>query len=173
MPNKKDKKPSKEIELQQQADDLVADLQRARADYTNFRRRSEEEKGQIKQIVKEEVVSGLLPVIDDLKRTLGHIPKELKDNEWAKGVAQTAKQADSALKNMGVEAIPGEGEEFNPELHEAINFEDGDLSTGAGQEAIEIVSEELRAGYRLDGKVIRPSMVKVKKVNKFEKKEKK
>jgi molecular chaperone GrpE len=134
-------------------DELTADLQRVQADFVNFRRRSEEQSAEFMNLAKQDVILQLLPVLDNIDRALGHLPEELKDNPWAKGVETVAKQAQDTLKNLGIEKIEAVGQSFDHNFHEAIAVE------GDGNE--EVVIEELQPGYKLGEKVIRHSIVKV------------
>jgi molecular chaperone GrpE len=148
------KKPSNKFT--QQIAELTDALQRERADAMNIRRRHEEQVASLKTMVKADVIQDLLPVIDNFERALGHVPKELKGNDFIKGVGAIVKQFENTLKQMGVQRIKTVGEHFNPELHEAVSMEDGD-----GHD--EIISEELQAGYQINGDVIRHAMVRVKR----------
>lgn len=151
----KNKKTSKkDHQFQQQLDDLTLALQRERADAENLRRRYDEQIAELKTIVKSSVVKDLLPVIDNFERALNHVPKELEKNDYVKGVQGVVSQFQKTLKDMGVERIATTGELFNPEIHEAVSMEDGNGDT-------EIVSEELQAGYTVNGDVIRHAMVRV------------
>ncbi len=141
--------------LQTQIAQLTEALQRERADATNIRRRHDEEIASLRTRVKAHVVRDLLPVIDNFERALKHVPQELADNEYIKGVQGVVKQFESTLAGIGVERIKTVGEHFNPHLHEAVSMEEGE-----GKH--EIVSEELQAGYRLGDDVIRHAMVRVK-----------
>jgi len=141
--------------LQQQIADLTEALQRERADAMNLRRRNEEQVASLRTITKVNIIRELLPVIDNFERALKHVPKELEDNEYVKGVQGVVKQFEKTLADMGVERIKSVGEPFDPSMHEAVQMEDGDG-------AQETVSEELQAGYRISNDVIRHAMVKVK-----------
>ncbi len=143
-------------QLQGQIADLTEALQRERADSTNIRRHHQAQLAELKSTVTVSVVKDLLPVIDNFDRALGHVPEELKDNDYLKGVNSIAKQFQKSLSDMGVSRIETVGQPFDPNLHEAVSVEDGE-----GQE--EIVSEELQTGYRLNDQVIRHAMVKVKR----------
>jgi molecular chaperone GrpE len=151
------KKPSRisAAALRQQIEDLTQALQRERADAVNLRRQHEEQVAGLRDTVKANIVRDLLPVIDNFERALKHVPKDLKDNDYIKGVQGVVKQFEKTVADMGVERIKTVGEHFNPELHEAVSMEEGDGDH-------EIVSEELQAGYRLGGNVIRHATVKVK-----------
>lgn len=146
-------------ELQNQINELTEALQRERADSDNIRRRHEEQIGNLKSIVKSSVVRELLPVIDNFERSLMHIPKDLVNNDFIKGVQSIVKQFGDTLKTIGVERIKTVGENFDPRLHEAVTMEESDGT-------IEVVSEELQAGYTLGDEVVRHAMVKVKMENK-------
>lgn len=149
--------------LQAQVDELTADLQRIQADFANFRRRSDDERGEFLSLAKQDVIMQLLPVLDNIGRALGHTPKELTENPWAKGVSQIAKQADETLKNLGVTHIQSLGQPFDPNLHEAIGYVEDEASGTRYQASVEVVVEELQPGYQLGDKVIRHAMVKVGK----------
>lgn len=136
--------------------ELTEALQRERADSLNLRRRVEEEKLQAGNFYKAMVIRDLLPAIDNLERALMHAPKDLKGHDYVKGVQGIIKQFEQCLKQLGVERIKTKGEHFDPHFHEAVHMEDN-----GGHH--EIISEELRAGYKLGNEVIRPAMVKVKK----------
>jgi len=149
-------KHKKTDDLQRTIDELTLDLQRTRADFENYRKRVETEKQSAHNMGQAKSVMKLLPVIDTIERAITNVPEELADNAWAKGVAGLGKQLDKQLKDIGLEKIDAKpGTLFNPELHQAVQFNeeaDGDK---------EVVAEELRAGYTLDGTVIRDAMVKV------------
>lgn len=152
--DKKSKKQQREIDkLKQQVEQLTQDVQRERADFANYRRRTESDKQQIKDSAKAELLADLLPVIDDLERALAHQPQELAENAWAQGVGKVYEQLQNTLQTLGIERILAEGGVFDPNLHEAVGYD------GEGED--EVVVEELRAGYRLNGTVLRPSMVRV------------
>ncbi len=141
-------------QLQRQVDELTAALQRERADATNMRRRHEEQVAGMRNIVKAGVVRDLLPVLDTFERALKHVPDDLKDNDYVKGVQGVVKQFEKTLAGIGVERIKTVGEPFDPAFHEAVQMEEGDGTQ-------EIVSEELQSGYMIGNEVIRHAMVKV------------
>ena len=149
------KKDPKLAELEQQVATLTEALQHERADSTNLRRRHEEQVSGLRNVIKAGVVRDLLPVIDNFERALKHVPEDLKDNDYIKGVQGVVKQFEKTLGDIGVERIKTVDEPFDPVLHEAVSMEEGD-----GHD--EIVSEELQAGYKLGDEVIRHAMVRVK-----------
>lgn len=143
-------------DLQHTIDELTLDLQRTRADFENYRKRVEAEKQSAHSMGQAKSVMKLLPVIDTIERAIANVPEELADNAWAKGVAGLGKQLDKQLKEIGLEKIDAKpGTSFNPELHQAVQFDE----EADGEK--EVIAEELRAGYTLDGTVIRDAMVKV------------
>jgi molecular chaperone GrpE len=142
------------VQLLEQVAQLTEALQRERADATNIRRRHEEQIASLRTTVKASVVQELLPVIDNFERSLKHVPKDLENNEYVKGVQGVVKQFEKVLGDIGVERIKTVGEAFDPHLHEAVSMEEGEGSQ-------EVVSEELQAGYRIGDEVIRHAMVKV------------
>lgn len=143
------------IRLQQQVAELTDALQRERADATNIRRRHESQISGLKSVVKAQVVKELLPIIDNLERALKHVPADLADNDYVKGVQGVVKQFEKTLSDIGVQRIPTVDQPFDPRLHEAVAMEDGDGAT-------EVVSEELQSGYTLGDEVVRHAMVRVK-----------
>ncbi|MBB1558843.1 nucleotide exchange factor GrpE [Candidatus Saccharibacteria bacterium] len=143
-------------DLQQQLGELTLDLQRTRADFENYRKRVEAEKQAAQDLGQTKAIMKLLPVIDTIERAIANVPAELADNAWAKGVAGLNKQLDKQLKDLGLEKIDAKpGTPFNPELHQAVQFDE----TAEGDK--EVIAEELRAGYILNGAVVRDAMTKV------------
>lgn len=140
---------------QQQIDELTSALQRERADAVNLRRRYEEQIASLQTLAKASVVRDLLPVIDNFERALKHVPADLTDNDYVKGIQAIVKQFEKTLEQLGVQKIKTVGEPFNPHLHEAISMEEGDG-------AQEVVCEELQPGYILGDEVLRHAMVRVR-----------
>lgn len=135
---------------------LTEALQRERADAVNLRRRHEVDMTNVRTRVKASIIHDLLPVIDNFERALKHVPSELVDNDYIKGVQGVVSQFEKTLAGIGVERIATTGEVFDPHYHEAISLEEGD-----GDQ--EIVSEELQAGFKIGDDVIRHAMVRVNK----------
>ncbi len=148
-------KISKE-EHDQAMGELTADLQRVQADFANFKRRSEEDRVRALGLGKEAVLTQLLPVVDNLQRALGNVPKELAGSDYIKGIEAVSKSLVSSLEKQGLEQIEALGREFDANLMEAVVMEDGDGDK-------EIVSEVLQPGYKLGEQVLRYATVKVKK----------
>jgi molecular chaperone GrpE len=157
MPSKKSQKPTEDqfLEFEQQIGELTEALQRERADATNLRRRHDEQIASLRTTVKVSVVKDLLPVIDNFERALKHVPEDLVENDYVKGIQGVVKQFEKTLSDLGVERIATVGEPFDPHVHEAVTMEEGDGTH-------EVVSEELQSGYRLGDDVIRHAMVRVR-----------
>ena len=135
--------------------DLVNDLQRVRADFENYRKRTDEEKQAAREYGEMTMAAKLLPIIDDIERAVAHLPAELTDNTWAQGVASLAKNLDKTLETIGIRRISAEsGSDFNPDQHHAVQFDDSE-----GER--EIIAEELQPGYMFGDEVMRPAMVRV------------
>ncbi|HET6863815.1 MAG TPA: nucleotide exchange factor GrpE [Candidatus Saccharimonadales bacterium] len=142
-------------ELEHKIGELTEALQRERADAENLRRRTQEEKSRLGEFYKAMVIQELLPALDNLERAFKHTPKELKDNEYVKGLRSVMKQFEQCFAQLGVKRIKTVGEVFDPRLHEAVHMEEGNGT-------VEVVCEELQPGYLLGDEVIRHAMVKVK-----------
>ena len=148
----------KHEEYEQRINELTQDLQRMRADFENYRKRVDVEKEMAKASGKVQAINSLLPVIDNIERAIGHIPKELEDNKWANGVVSLVKNLEKSLTNLNLTRIEASvGTPFNHELHEAVQFDED------AEGDHEVIAEELQAGYLLGNDVLRPAMVKVTK----------
>ena len=151
-------KTKKTDELEQQIAELTADLQRTRADFENYRKRVEAEKVAARETGKAGAIMKLLPIIDTIERAVVYMPDDLKDHKWAQGISGLVKNLDKALESLDLKRIDAKkGVEFNPDLHEAIQFDED----AEGDK--EVIAEELQAGYTLGGSPIRHAMVKVTK----------
>ncbi|MCQ2548267.1 MAG: nucleotide exchange factor GrpE [Clostridia bacterium] len=125
---------------------------RLMADFQNFKRRSNEEKAGIYQRANESIVVELLLVMDNFERAMEHAPE---GDAFAEGVSQIYKQLQGVLDKNGVKEIEAQGLEFDPNFHNAVMTEDSD-EVESGH-----IIQVLQKGYTLNGKVVRPSMVKV------------
>lgn len=141
--------------LQKLNQEYLDGWKRAKADYINFKKEAEKEKMQIVQFANAALLLELMPIVDDLKTALKHMPAEQKGAEWAKGFEHILKKFLNVMKELGVEQIPAIGEKFDPGMHEAVSKEKkADTEPG-------IILEEIATGYTLQGKVIKHSKVKV------------
>ena len=143
-------------DTQQQIDELTNDLQRIRADFENYRKRVEQEKAAARDAGQASAILKLLPVIDNIERAIAHMPSHLKDDTWAQSVAGLVKHLEKSLEGLNLKRIDaGKGTEFNPDLHEAIQFDEDAVGDK------EVIADELQAGYLLNGRPVRHAMVKV------------
>jgi len=143
-------------EFEQQLGELTLDLQRTRADFENYRKRVEGEKTAARESGQSSAILKLLPVIDNIERAITYMPDDLKDNTWAQSVVGLVKNLEKSLESLNLKRIDAKtGTVFNPEIHEAIQFDED----AAGEK--EVIAEELQGGYTLNGRVIRHAMVKV------------
>jgi molecular chaperone GrpE len=126
--------------------------QRAQADYTNYKRRAEQEKEEISQFANSILILNLLPVLDDWERALASIPEDQADLGWVEGVRLIERKLRGTLEALGLSPIEAVGQPFDPNLHEAA-------MQGKGEEGI--VVGELRKGYKFRDRVIRPAKVVV------------
>ena len=128
---------------------------RTLAEYENYRKRTEKEKADIYTYAVKDVMTKMLPILDNLERGLALIPEESKADPVAEGMDKICKQFQKTLQDIGVKPIEAEGKEFDPNLHNAVmHVEDGNLGEN-------IVAEELQKGYTYKESVVRHSMVKV------------
>ena len=141
-------------QLLDQLAELTTSLQRERADSENLRRRAELEQSQALASGQRIAIAEMLPILDNLERAFADPPKNLKTDNWVKGILGLNKQLKTIMDNLGLEKIKTVGQAFDPDCMAAVSVDDqgGDSQT---------VVEQLQAGYRLDGQVIRVAMVKV------------
>ena len=128
---------------------------RTLAEYENYRKRTEKEKADIYTYAVKDVMTKMLPILDNLERGLAVIPEESKADPVAEGMDKICKQFQKTLQDIGVKPIEAEGKEFDPNLHNAVmHVEDENLGEN-------VVAEELQKGYTYKESVVRHSMVKV------------
>ena len=140
-------------EKEKQAAELLERLQRTMAEFDNFRKRTIKEKASIFDDGVKDTIEQLLPVMDNFERALSSV--EDKENNIFKGIEMIYRQFSEILKRIGVEPVPGVGEQFNHNIHEAVAHTE-DETFGEN-----IITEVLLKGYKYKDKIIRPSMVKV------------
>lgn len=134
------------------ADSYLEDLQRVAAEFENFRKRAAREREETVARAAQRVVQALLPVLDSFDQAFAHQAQTPGEEQVLAGVRGTFHQLMDVLSKEGLEIIPATGEDFDPEVHEAVaGGGDGDL----------MVAQELRRGYTLKGRVLRPAMVVV------------
>ncbi len=133
----------------------LEELQRERASFINFRRRAEQEREQWSREAAAALIYNLLPVLDDFERAREAIPEDQQGSAWVDGILLVGRKLYSTLELAGLRAIDADGKPFDPALHEAV-------STAPAEEGESgAVLKELRKGYLLGERVLRPSMVVV------------
>ncbi len=142
--------------VEAERDGYLAALQRERAEFTNFRRRTTDERQQERGLAGVDLITKVLILADDFDRALETRPTELTDNAWVEGIAAIDRKLRLLLESEGVGAVEAApGTPFDPREHEAV------VSVpGTGRAEGEIV-EEVRRGYRLRDRLIRPALVAV------------
>jgi len=136
------------------SEDLLRRLQYLQADFENYRKRVEKEMGDAKRLSNERLLSDLLTVKDELDLASAKAHEWKQNPVLLEGVNMIQKRLQNILSKEGVERIPGAGSMFDPDYHEAALRVVSDEEEGT-------VVEEVRAGYMLKGRVLRPSIVKV------------
>jgi molecular chaperone GrpE len=142
-------------EENQRAEGYLALLKRERADFTNYRRRMEQERAVQVQAAMGDLLLSLLPILDDLERALANVPASEMDESWVDGIRLIERSLRAALERVGLERINAEGQRFDPREHEALMQDQA-----PGRQEGEVV-RELRPGYRLGDRVLRPAQVSV------------
>lgn len=142
--------------LRKERDDYLAALQRERAEFLNFKRRTAEEREAMAGIASEGLIRKVLGLADDFDLAVEHRPETGVDAAWVEGITAIDRKLRVLLESEGVSSIDATaGMQFDPREHEAVvNV------PGTGRPGGEIV-EELRRGYRLRDRVIRPALVAV------------
>lgn len=146
--------------LQQERDELQDRLLRTVAEFDNYRKRTDRERRELGDYVTSDVLRDMLPILDDLERALAAVGDVSASPELAayhQGITLIHRQWLEALRKRGVEPMDVVGQPFDPEWHEAVADEPAE-----GRADGEITAE-LRRGYRLNAKLLRPAMVKVAK----------
>ena len=149
------KKKEKKDKKDEQIAELTDKLKRQLAEFENFRNRTDKEKSQMYAVGAKDVIEKILPVIDNFERGLKSIPEDQKGGPVASGMEMIYKQLITVLEDLGVTPIEAVGQEFDPNLHNAVMHAEDE---GLGEN---IVAEEFQKGYKYKDTVLRHSMVKV------------
>ena len=152
-PLKKDPKQELE-EYKKQAEENLSGWQRAKADFMNYKKDQEKYLEEFRKYASEDMIVRLLPTIDSFQMAIDHLPKDLENSDWEKGIICIKNQFDNFLKDAGVEEIKSVGEKFDPNLFESVSEEESDQEEG-------IIITEVQKGYRMFGKVVRVGKVRV------------
>ncbi|NLY72154.1 MAG: nucleotide exchange factor GrpE [Tissierellia bacterium] len=143
--------------LEKELEDLNEKYLRLQAEYSNYRRRTQEEKAAIYSLGNERLILELLPVLDNFERAIANMQENEVSQNYLDGVEMIRKSLIQVLEKEGLKCIEACGEDFDPDYHHAVLMEESE-----GVESGKVL-EELQKGYRLKEKTIRPTMVKVSK----------
>lgn len=148
---KKAKKDPKDAQIEE----LQDRLKRQMAEFDNFRKRTEKEKSAMYEVGAKDIIEKILPVLDNFERGLAAVPEDEKGSSFAEGIDKIYKQFVKTLEDAGVETIEAVGQQFDPNLHNAVMHVE-DEKFGENE-----VAMELQKGYKYRGSVVRHSMVQV------------
>lgn len=158
------KKPSKEaiekienikkklVEASKKIEELTEATKRSMADLQNYKKRIEEEKKTFVKFASASVFLEILPVFDSFERAAQHLPEDLTENDWVKGIQSIIKQFEQIMEQFKITKMKTVGEKFDPNFHEAV-------ASGSGEK--DVILEELEGGYLIEDQTLRPAKVKV------------
>ena len=127
---------------------------RLAADFENYKKRVRQEQLETIQHASADLIGRVLPVLDDLQKALDHKPAHV-DSSWVEGLELSVRKLEEVLGTHGLEPIDSVGARFDPKLHEAVGHEE------SSEHPEDTVVSELRRGYRIRDRVVRPALVKV------------
>jgi molecular chaperone GrpE len=128
---------------------------RSQAEFANARKRMEKQRIDIQMRATTDMITRLLPVIDDFERAFENVPDTIREDGWFEGIELVNRKVNGILESLNVEPIEAVGQEFDPNCHEAIMQEESEEYESG------VVTEELQKGYKIGDRIIRPSLVKV------------
>ena len=153
---KKQSKADKQTEAyKEQIAQLEDKVMRQLAEFENFRNRTNKEKQQMFETGAKSVIEKILPVVDNFERGLAVVPEDKKDDPFVDGMSRIYKQLVTELENIGVKPIEAVGQEFDPNLHNAV------MQVASEEYESGVVAQELLKGYTYRDSVVRHSMVAV------------
>src|SRR6185312_11904701 len=141
--------------VSQERDALLDRLARLQAEFENARKRNQREQAEFREYATADAVKNFLPVLDNFNLALRSQTSESSDAALRSGIELIRKQMEDALARLGVQAVPAQGQQFDPRVHEAIEMVES--SDHADHEVI----EELQRGYKIKDRLLRPAMVRV------------
>ncbi|MFH1111449.1 MAG: nucleotide exchange factor GrpE [Patescibacteria group bacterium] len=152
------KSPAPEsVDYQKQAEEYLALCQRARADYQNLKKETEQKLASLALYANKEILLELLPLVDYFKHAFKNLPPTLKGEEWAEGIRHIQSKLEQVLAYFGVKEMEVINEPFDPQLHEAVGEVEGqDKERGT-------IVEEVRTGFRWHDKVLQAARVRIAK----------
>ena len=140
-------------QLENELQEKDAQMLRLRADFDNFRRRSQKEREELGDVVMQGIITDLLPLLDNFERALSAEVSDL--DSFRTGVSMIYKQMQELLVKNGLEPIETEGRKFDPNFHQAV------MRVQDPEKEDDMIEQELQRGYMVKGRVVRPSMVQV------------
>ena len=145
-----------ELEIaERRAAEAEAGWQRARADFANLKRRTEEQRAESATVAGDRLLVRVLDLADDFDLAVEHVPAEVKDTPWVDGIAAIDRKLRALLEAEGIKPMGGEGERFDPQTQQAISYEDtADVPDGT-------VIKVLQRGFTIGDRVLRPALVAV------------
>ncbi|MFA6536906.1 MAG: nucleotide exchange factor GrpE [Patescibacteria group bacterium] len=141
---------------QQKCEEYLHGWKRAQADYQNLKKENDKERSEFIKYANANLLTEILPVYDNFKSAFRQIPENEKNSAWVIGFSYIKKQLADLLSTNGITEIKTVGEKFDHNLHEALEYRETDGEDG-------IIIEELKAGYKLNEKVIQAAKVVVGK----------
>lgn len=142
-------------EMTAKAEEYLDGWQRSRAEFANYKKRILKENSEIHQVARGEVIKIFLDILDDLQRALEEKPTQGEGKSWAEGIEIIVQKLSTRLEAEGVKPMNPLGEEFDPNIHEALMQEESD-EYESGQ-----IIEVMQEGYWIGDKVLRPALVRV------------
>ncbi|MCX6805689.1 MAG: nucleotide exchange factor GrpE [Patescibacteria group bacterium] len=163
----KPKKTSKNTKLvsaqeyQQQIGELTAHLQSLQAEFENYKKRQQSESSALMENAKIAVLTELLPALDNFDRAATHLPAELEENAWARGMQYVGQQMLDILDQIGVKRFEPLGQIFSHSQHDALEYVRSSEPEGT-------ITEVIIPGYQIGERVVRPAQVRVSSGDKIE-----
>lgn len=148
--------------------EYLAGWQRTLADFENYKKRQAHERTAFQEHAAGEIIQTILPVLDNFQQAYGTMPDDIKDHSWVKGIGFIKQQLEQVLEEFGIQRIATEGKPFDEMLHEAVQDQQSKSNTGKDEKkkvkrkkkgAAPMITKEVRAGYTMNDKVLRPSRV--------------
>ena len=141
-------------EAEEKAQGYYASWQRAAADFQNYKRRNEQERTELGRLANAALMINVLPLVDDFDRAMQNVDPSIAGLTWMDGIRLIHRKFQMLLDSAGVTEIEADGQTFDPNLHQAVTFGEGEDGKVVGV---------VQKGYKLGDRVLRPAMVVVGK----------
>lgn len=138
------------------AEEYLNNWKRSQADFINYKRRQDELFGELVDSANTRLILDILPIYDTFSIAVSQVPKDIEKSEWAKGIIQIKLKLEDLLKKKGLKEIKSIGEKFSADMHDAVEMAESEKPEGE-------ILDEIQKGYKLNGKLIRASKVRVAK----------